>query len=407
MLYAIAGSEQHILESGNAFVIDNKAWIERGFAVFCIVFVALVHSLLPKVGLAIQNGLSVLKLLLLSLLLIIGVTAATGLTSLPRANNFEDLFAGTSTDAHAYSSALLAAFFTSDGWNALNYSLDELVDPVRNLPRASLTSVITVSLLYIAAILSYFMVIPIVDIDTNSAILAGQFFTLTMGEIVGKRIVPVLISLSAFSGVMSGVFGASRLIYAAAREGFFPFKKLFGASTKEGAPIGGLMLHMVMALLLTLAPPPGRIYQFLIDVSAYPSWFFYAMTVTGLLYLRYTEPDTKRPFKSPYLTNVFFVAVCVFVVVVPFVPPEELPTTGIPYYLHALIGITIMLFCIPGWYLQVGRKHYRNQPKGDESDPFAFGSDKEDNKRTHQRDWSTGGDVHSYSPTLVSEEDTS
>jgi hypothetical protein len=47
--------------------------------------------------------------------MIVGVVAATGLTSIPRANNFENLFEGTTTDGNAYASALLSVFFAFDG----------------------------------------------------------------------------------------------------------------------------------------------------------------------------------------------------------------------------------------------------------------------------------------------------
>lgn len=398
MVYAIFGSEREILESGSEFVINNKAWIERGFGTFCVVFSACVHGLAPKLGMTIQNGLSVLKLGVLILLLLTGIIAATGLTSLPRADNYSDIFAGTRVDANAYSSALLAAFFTFDGWNNLNYSLDELIDPIRNLPRAALSAVCITSFLYISAVISYFLVIPIVDIDTKSSVLAAQFFTMTMGETVGKHVIPVFISLSAFGSVMCMTFGASRIIFSATREGFFPFRDYLGATTSSGAPIGGLMLHMTMSLILMLGPPPGSIYQFLIALSVYPAWCFYALTVIGLLYLRFKEPDTLRPFKSFWITNVIFVCVCIFIIFFPFVPPDELPTNGIPYYLHALIGLSWILLCIPIWYFQV---ELPRKTQAAEEEPLKGQPQKKREGFSHVVDV-----MHSYSPTLISEDET-
>ena len=70
--------------------------------------------------------------------------------------------------------------------------------------------------------------------------------------------------------------------------------------------------------------------------------------------MRFTKPDVNRPMKSPWITNIFFLIVCVFIVVIPFVPPAE-HESSIPYYLHALIGFGFVLLCIPWWYIQVGR----------------------------------------------------
>ena len=70
--------------------------------------------------------------------------------------------------------------------------------------------------------------------------------------------------------------------------------------------------------------------------------------------MRFSNADAIRPLKSSWLTNIFFLAICVFITVIPFVPPE-VHESSIPYYLHALIGIVFVLLCIPWWYFQIGR----------------------------------------------------
>jgi amino acid transporter len=117
--------------------------------------------------------------------------------------------------------------------------------------------------------------------------------------------------------------------------------------------MGALVLNMIMTLILMLAPPPGNIYRFLIDLAGYPEWIFYGISVVGLLYLRFTEPNTPRPFKSYWIPNLIFIAVCIFLTVFPFVPPKNYQSLEIPYWLYPTIGVAWVLLCIPWWYVQV------------------------------------------------------
>jgi hypothetical protein len=49
--------------------------------------------------------------------------------------------------------------------------------------------------------------------------------------------------------------------------------------------------------------------------EAIASYFFYVITVAGLLVLRYTEPKISRPYKAFTILPIFFVAVGSFVVI--------------------------------------------------------------------------------------------
>jgi amino acid transporter len=389
-LYALFGSKSFIMENSAdyPFLSQYFEWVCRGIGVIAILFQTMVHGFAPRIGVKIQDALSMMKILLLCLVLIIGITASTGLTSMQRASNFVSPFEGTKSDPNALSGAFLKALFTYDGWNNLNYSLDELIDPVRTLPRATFSAVGITAILYIAAVTSYFLVIPSEDIDPKSAILAGTFFKITMGEVMGQRIIPFFIGLSAFGSSMCTTFGVSRVTESAAREGYFPFSSKVSYKTKDGAPLGGLVLHLIMTLILMLAPPPGEAFNFLINLACYPEWIFYGLTVFGLLYMRFTRPDAKRPIRSPWVTNIVFLLVSFFIVVIPFVPPAVYESS-IPYYLHALIGFGFCIFCVPWWYIQVVllSKPDKDYILSDDIDKYEDG-------------------IHSYySPTLITTDD--
>lgn len=363
MIYATIGTKEELISSGHESVANNLEWYARGLGVICIVFTTMVHGFHPKLGILIQDGLTVIKVLVLVLIIVTGIVAATGLTSLPRAgSNFEDFMSGSSSQATSYTTALFSVFFSYDGWNNLNYSLDELIDPVVNLPRSALTAIALASFLYISATLSYFVVVPKEAINTSATVLAGQFFAMTMGETAGHKVLPIFVAFSAFGSVMCMSFGVARVAFCAAKEGYLPYPKIWGPPTDKTGPIGALVLNMVVSMILMLAPPPGPIYNFLINLSGYPEWIFYGITIVGLMYLRYTEPDTIRPFKSYWVSNILFLIVCIFLTVLPFVPPTNTPqASAIPFWLYPTIGWICMLGTVPWWYVAVYSVKYHDE----------------------------------------------
>ena len=135
LMYAFVGSYQQVLESGNT---ELASWYEtyvRCIGVVGILFTTGVHFFSPKLGIRIQDMLTTIKSTLLLCVVLLGGIALCGGTLAPKTSNFEAPFKGTTTSSNAYAAGLFNIFFAFDGWNNLNYCLDELIDPIRNLPR--------------------------------------------------------------------------------------------------------------------------------------------------------------------------------------------------------------------------------------------------------------------------------
>jgi amino acid transporter len=88
----------------------------------------------------------------------------------------------------------------------------------------------------------------------------------------------------------------------------------------------------------------------LINLSGYPEWIFFGISVYGLIYLRNTKPDLPRPFKTNIISSWIFVIVSALITIIPFIPPSKPTIQDIPYYLYPLIGILLILVFIPWWY---------------------------------------------------------
>lgn len=216
-------------------------------------------------------------------------------------------------------------------------------------------------------------------IKKSNVTVAANLFNTAFGGIFGSRVLPVLVGSSSFGFVGVIFYSGSRVVLEAARKGFLPFDRFFSkVHPKLQTPINTLVLLYVISLIFLLAPPPGSVFQFIVAFSGYGGYFFAALSVIGLLILRRTQPDVKRPIKVPIVVSLVFILICFYTLVFVFIPPVTKPA-GYPYFCkyfslisnnfmliftHAfhflivpyLITITLALFSVVLWYFKLVRK---------------------------------------------------
>ncbi|KAJ2859335.1 hypothetical protein GGI22_003019 [Coemansia erecta] len=331
----------------------HSEWAQRTIGVAVAVFCTLMHGVFVRGAIRLQSALTAVKVLLLLLVVFVGFATALVRKGAAAPQSFSHAFAGTSTHPSAYSSALFKVFFAYSGYTSLNYSIDELKSPVRNLPRAALGGLFVTAVLYVLSNVAYFLILDPESIRASGTAVAGVFFSSAFGEeAVGQRVVPVFIGLATLGNVMCGVFSASRIIFEAAREGYLPLDRYLGKVSSFQSPLWALSVSCLLIVLFIVTPPPGEAYSFLIDIGGYPLWLFYGLSVAGLLVLRRTRKDLLRPFKAWNIANAVTIIVAVFMCVVPFVKPE---TEGgsIPYWAAPLSAVSFVLLSCILWYIQI------------------------------------------------------
>ncbi|KAG2182839.1 hypothetical protein INT44_005820 [Umbelopsis vinacea] len=349
-----SGGEKEYLDY--AGITDNP-WAERGIGIVVITIVCLLHSFSVPWGIRTTDWLTMIKIIVLVMISITGIIAAAGGTHAPPTHAFTNAFEGTLADGSGYAIALFKAFFAFDGWNNANYVIGELRNPVRTLKVAALSAISLVSVLYVLANIAYFAVVPKDVILTSKTVVAAEFFTRVYGPRAGGQALPVLVAISSFGSVCAMTFTAGRVIMEAAREGYLPFGSFFGQVSRYDTPANAFIIHWVITMILMLAPPAGDSYNFIVNLQSYPEWWFYGASVVGLLILRRTQPYAARPFKSFWITNVFFVLVSVFLVIVPFIPPKVSDTPSIPYYVVPVVSLAFIALSACLWYIRVKLFH--------------------------------------------------
>ncbi|ORX71195.1 hypothetical protein DL89DRAFT_266208 [Linderina pennispora] len=305
----------------------NTGWNARGVGWGCITFVV--------------------KIIVLLIIVITGIVAAAGGIDIEKNDNWSRGFRGTNNDAHGYASALTKVFWAYDGFSNLVYSLGELRKPERNLPWSIGGAVGVVSFLYIMANVAFFFVVPIDVAIHSDEILAAEFSYRVFGSTFGKTVLPVFIGLSVLGAICAQTYGVF---------GFIPYgRKICGNNKRTGTPIASLVIMYVLTMIYLLAPPPGKVFDLLVDFVQWSTWLFYGLTAVGAIILRFRIPHHPlRTFKSFHPLNGLFILFCAFITVMPFVPPEGGDSGDpYPYYLSPLLGALTTLAGVVPWYFRM------------------------------------------------------
>ncbi|KAL6872171.1 amino acid/polyamine transporter I [Trichoderma novae-zelandiae] len=343
-----------IVFASNILVAANKTvteWAERGIAIGVIISVTLIHTFIPKVGVHGMNFFTILKLILLIFIVVTGwVVLGGGVSRVPDPHaSFHNAFAGSAKSGNPYATALFKVLNSYAGWSNAMYVLNEVKNPVRTIKIAGPLGLSTCGILYILANVAYFSAATPAEIAASGTTVASFFMKKVFGT-AAQRALSVLVALSAYGNVLTVTFAQSRVNQELAKEGVIPFPRFWASSWPFGSPSAGLILHFIPSFIVIVAIPFGDAYNFILDVEGYPGAVMNFLVVAGLFYLRWTEPKAPRPFKVWLPIAAFFMIGQAFQLVAPFLkPPGGKGDTSLPYWLYAIVGISILAASVVYW----------------------------------------------------------
>ncbi|KAI7857682.1 amino acid/polyamine transporter I [Circinella umbellata] len=324
---------------------------ERMWALLCTTILALCNVLSAKVSLRLMSVLTVVKIAVLGLVIFVGILTLLG--AIPNDIDVKTAlsFQGTSNTIGPYASALYYVMNSYSGWHNLNYILDEVKDPIKNLPKASAAALGTTAVLYIMTNISYIAVLGTVAMKESEYIVAASFFTKSLGENFATIVLPVLIALGAFGCGASINFSAGRIIMETGRSGLLPYGRTFGhVNPKVKSPVNAYLLQYFLTVIFIVGLPPGAVYQFIIAFQAYPVYVFYTLIALSVIILRKREPHNKRPIVAPLTCVYGFMAFTVYALIFVFIPVEN---PYYPYWLPYVTAIASMFVYGILWYYQI------------------------------------------------------
>jgi len=128
-------------------------------------------------------------------------------------------FEGTKAEVTSLSLSFYSGLFAYNGWNYLNFIIEELKDPVKNLPRAIAISCTLVTVVYLLTNISFYTILSPAEVLGSEAV-AVTFANQAFGPFAWT--IPVFVAMSTFGAVNGILLTSSRLFYAGACEGQMP-----------------------------------------------------------------------------------------------------------------------------------------------------------------------------------------
>lgn len=341
-------------------------------AIVILLSVTVYHTYSNKLAIKINQTLALFKTLALVVLSIIGLAFL-------RDNRSKDHWIGIfnntpSDDVHersvseqigCYGYAMIEVLFSYEGWNNLNYLTPELDSPERRLKVSSILSVITSSILYFLMNIAYITVVDPKSAINSQDIIAISFGNTLSGEL-GKTIISILISISAFGSVGAMVFMGSRAITYAAKYKFIPkiSEKLYHWNDTNDIPKYALLLQFVYCAIIILFAPVGKsFFPFFSSMSQYLAMVFFGISSVCLLIVKRRLSSAEyNKFKVHYSIIILYLLCIVFIAVAPFfpIPQSEYAVLNYQSYMPYVISWIAVFVGVSTWYLYDYKKYVSN-----------------------------------------------
>ncbi len=305
-------------------------------ALLVILFLTATNVLGVKYGKIVQNLFTVVKIGALFALILLGLTLGWNASAVHA--NFSAFWRRpASSTAHlgisvtSILSVLVVvcisqsgSLFAADSWHDVTFVAEEVKYPRHTLPRALAFGSIIVILLYLAANLTYMVVLPLSDIQHAPHDRVATAMLQRIFPAWGGKAMAAAIMISTFGCINSLVLSGPRAYYAMARDKLF----IPAAGKLNRARVPGWSLAMqavwagALVLLTTYSPTTGygNLYSDLLDYVISAALIFYILTIAAVAVLRHKRPGAERPYLTPgyplipaiYVLGASAIVLCLF-----------------------------------------------------------------------------------------------
>ncbi|WP_419033727.1 amino acid permease [Dysgonomonas gadei] len=230
-------------------------------------------------------------------------------------------------------------FYAYLGFDALSTAAGEAKNPQKDMPKGILFSLLICALLYIAVTTVLTGIVNYKDLNVDAPIALAIDRT---GESLAW--LSPLIKLGAIAGLSSVILvmmlGQSRIYYSISKDGLLP--KVFSkVNDKHGVPHNAtIFASIVTALIAGLFP-----LHVLSELVSIGTLMAFTIVCISIVILRKTQPDLKRPFKTPLVPFIPLAGAAICIVQMLSLPWSTW---------ERLIGWTVIGFVI---YFTYGIKH--------------------------------------------------
>jgi APA family basic amino acid/polyamine antiporter len=304
-------------------------------AAAAIIILTIINYFGVKSGVVVQNILTFLRLGSVAAIVVFGLTLGkkAGITDIG------ELFSGNEMLSwgflQSFGLALIAVFWTYDGWYAVNCTAEEIKKPERNIPLSLLLGTLSVTLVYLLVNIVYILALPVERM--TGVIRIGELASTQLFGPIATSAIAAAIMISVFGCLSATILYGPRVYLAMAEDRAF-FRSMTFIHPRYRVPSKALTGQAIWSCLLCLS---GK-YQALYEYVVFALVIFFAATGFAVIALRRKRPDLHRPYRVwgyPAVPVVFvLINLAVFLNTV----------TAQPF--KSLIGLAILLVGIPAYF---------------------------------------------------------
>ena len=223
-------------------------------------------------------------------------------------------------------------FFAYIGFDAVSTAAEEAVNPQRDLPIGILFSLAVCTVIYVVVAGLLTGIVPYYTLNVASPV-ADSLLR------IGYPWAAAFIAAGAIAGLTTVMlvlyYGLTRVFLAMSRDGMLP--PVFSAINKSThTPVRVIIASGVLIAAIAGFTPIGDVAE-LVNIGTLAA---FVLVCAGVIHLRYTRPDLKRPFRTPFgsVTPLLGIVFCVYLML--SLPPVTWMRFGVWLALGAVIYFT-------------------------------------------------------------------
>jgi APA family basic amino acid/polyamine antiporter len=264
-----------------------QPWIHPSFLAYGVIAGSTVlHILVPRAGLAFQNGFTVLKVVIILAMVAAGALLPPGGDTAFRAGAGDlRLLAGAPCAI-----PLVFVMYAYSGWNASIYVAAEARNPRRDLPRSLVLGTLVVTVLYVGLNWAILWAAPAEFLagQTEAGLIAAvHLLGPGPGRWMGAAIAVLLVST-----VSAMVWIGPRVIQAMGED--YPLFGWLGTHNRQGVPAWAMAFQSALSALFIASGTYDRVLVY----AQFSLLLCTLLAAAGVVVLRVTRPDLPRPCRA-------------------------------------------------------------------------------------------------------------
>lgn len=327
-------SLQHVLFKiplGDSFSLTFSSG--KIVALTVTLFLTVINIMRKRFGFTLQNVFTVIKIGTLLVIIVLGFSIGKG-TTIDFSINPGHFDIGTLIIG--FGVAMVAVFWTFEGWNNINFVAGEIKNPSKNLPLVLIGGTLIVTILYALVNYIYLYALPISEMQGVERI-AEKATTVLFGGTTAA-IISATVLVSTFGALNGCVLAGPRVYYAMAKDGLF-FRQVARIHPKYNTPAFSFGVQLIWASLLIITGTFNQLITFVMFIAI----ILWIVATASVFTLRKKYPDLPRPYKTwgyPVMPVLFIVAAAGIVL-----------NTLIEKPVEALAGVGLTVIAVPTYFL--------------------------------------------------------